>query len=102
MQVFGALQLRHSRGPACQCDEALLHECIGEAVGSLLASVLVTTGPNTVAALGALPANAHAEPYLAQSLMLPHVDQVVSHGGAGGTVGARRRFAMRSRRRRAW
>jgi len=58
------------------------------AVSPLVASVLVTTGPNPVLSLGDLPTSVHAEQYLPQSLILPHVDLVVSHGGAGGTVGA--------------
>jgi UDP:flavonoid glycosyltransferase YjiC (YdhE family) len=58
------------------------------ALAPLFSSVVVTTGPNPVASLGALPANVLAVPYLAQSLVLPSINLVVSHGGAGGTLGA--------------
>ena len=35
-----------------------------------------------------MPAHVHAVRYLTQSQVLPHVDLVVSHGGAGTTLGA--------------
>ena len=38
--------------------------------------------------LGPLPANAHAEPWVAQHDVLPHAAAVVSHGGYGTTLGA--------------
>ncbi|MDX6488124.1 MAG: hypothetical protein QOK13_739 [Gaiellaceae bacterium] len=54
----------------------------------VVASIVVTTGPNPVAELGELRASVHAVPYLPQSLVLPHVDLMVSQAGAGGSVGA--------------
>jgi UDP:flavonoid glycosyltransferase YjiC (YdhE family) len=51
-------------------------------------SVVVTTGPNAVESLGDLPPNVMATTYVAQSMVLPNVDLLVSHGGAGGTLGA--------------
>lgn len=51
-------------------------------------SIVVTTGPNPVAELGDLQSSVHAVQYLAQSLVLPHVDLMVSQAGAGGSVGA--------------
>jgi UDP:flavonoid glycosyltransferase YjiC (YdhE family) len=66
---------------------ALLRTVV-DAVSPLAAAVVVTTGPNPVGSLGRLPQNVHAEPYLPQSLVLGHVDLVVSQGGAGGTLGA--------------
>ena len=52
------------------------------------ASVVVATGPNSVQSLGELPANVTPTAYLPQSRILPRVDLVVSHGGAGSTLGA--------------
>jgi UDP:flavonoid glycosyltransferase YjiC (YdhE family) len=54
----------------------------------VVASIVLTSGPNAVAELGNLPASVHAVQYLPQSLVLPHVDLMVSQGGAGGSVGA--------------
>jgi UDP:flavonoid glycosyltransferase YjiC (YdhE family) len=61
---------------------------IASALAPLFASVVVTTGPNSVDSLGDLPPNVYPIDYVPQSLVLPAVDVVVSHGGAGGTVGA--------------
>jgi UDP:flavonoid glycosyltransferase YjiC (YdhE family) len=61
---------------------------IAFALAAQFASVVVTTGPNPVESLGDLPPNVRAMTYVAQSLVLPHVDLLVSHGGAGGTLGA--------------
>lgn len=38
--------------------------------------------------LGPQPANVHVERYVSQSLVLPHCDLVVSHGGSGSVIGA--------------
>jgi hypothetical protein len=51
---------------------------IVDAVAPLVASVVVTTGPNPVESLGDLPRHAHAIRYLPQSAVLPNVDLVVS------------------------
>lgn len=72
--------------PAFSTPELLL--TVVEALEPFLGSVVVTTGPNEVSALGELPPSVHATPYLPQSLVLPHVDLVVSHAGAGSTFGA--------------
>lgn len=61
---------------------------IATALAPVVASVVLTTGPNSLDAVGTLPDNVYAVPYLQQSLVLPSVDLMVSHGGAGGTVGA--------------
>ena len=65
----------------------LLH-AVATAVAPVVDSVVVTTGPNPVESLGDLPPNVRAVGYLPQSSLLPAVDLVVSHGGAGGTLGA--------------
>ena len=52
-------------------------------------NVVVTVGPNRdPAALGPQPANVHVERYVPQSLLLPHCDAVVAHGGSGTTLAA--------------
>jgi len=59
-----------------------------EAVEPLVAAVVVTTGPNPPAAVAIPSARVHVTEYLPQSQILPKVDLVVSHGGAGTTLGA--------------
>ena len=52
-------------------------------------NVVVTVGPNRdPGELGAQPANVHVERYVPQSLLLPHCDAVVAHGGSGTTLAA--------------
>ena len=53
-----------------------------------LASVVVTTGPNAPDVITEAGDQVHVEQYLPQSQVLPRVDLVVSHGGAGTTIGA--------------
>ena len=59
-----------------------------DALDSVVASVVVTSGPNRVEELGRLGASVHAVQYLPQSLVLPRADLMVSQAGAGGSVGA--------------
>jgi UDP:flavonoid glycosyltransferase YjiC (YdhE family) len=61
---------------------------LARATARVVRSVVVTTGPNDVAALGALPDNVRAATYLPQSVVLPHMDVVVSQGGSGGMLGS--------------
>ena len=52
-------------------------------------NVIVTIGKSgDAAALGALPDNVHVEAYIPQSLLLPHCDLVIGHGGSGTMLGA--------------
>lgn len=53
-----------------------------------LAAVVVTTGPNPPRAVVAGGDRLHVESYLPQSHVLPRVDLLVSHGGAGTTLGS--------------
>ena len=53
-----------------------------------LGAVVVTTGPNPPAVIAQAGEHVHVEQYLPQSLVLPRVDLIVSHGGAGTTIGA--------------
>lgn len=59
-----------------------------EAVQPLVAAVVVTTGPNPADVVPFASPNVHVVDYLPQSQILPRVDLVVSHGGAGTTLGA--------------
>ena len=59
-----------------------------EAIEPLVAAVVLTTGPNPPNTVGIRSERVHAVDYLAQSQILPNVDLVVSHGGAGTTLGA--------------
>jgi UDP:flavonoid glycosyltransferase YjiC (YdhE family) len=61
---------------------------LAHAMAPHFATVVMTTGPNALESLAGLPANVCAFEYLPQSLVLEHVDLVVSQGGAGGTIGA--------------
>ena len=54
------------------------------ALGELDVRVLVTVGPSgDPASLGRQPAHVRVERYVPQTLVLPHCDVVVSHGGSG-------------------
>lgn len=51
--------------------------------------VLLTIGfESDATAFAPLPGNAHVEPYVPQSLLLPRCAVVICHGGAGTTLGA--------------
>jgi UDP:flavonoid glycosyltransferase YjiC (YdhE family) len=52
-------------------------------------NVVVTVGKQTDPdALGRQPPNVHVHQYIPQELLLPHCTAVVTHGGAGSTLGA--------------
>lgn len=52
-------------------------------------NVIVTVGPDRDPAdLGPQPGNVHVESYLPQSLLFPHCDVVVCHGGSGTVLAA--------------
>ena len=65
----------------------LLQQLVDAAAASA-PGVVVTTGPHPPDAVTAPHAGVHVVQYLPQSLVLPTVDAVVAHGGAGTTVGA--------------
>jgi UDP:flavonoid glycosyltransferase YjiC (YdhE family) len=55
----------------------------------LPATVIVTVGRSLdPARFGPQPDNVHMERYVPQSLLLPHCDLVVNHGGSGSVIGA--------------
>jgi UDP:flavonoid glycosyltransferase YjiC (YdhE family) len=52
-------------------------------------NLIVTVGPSRdPVELGPQPANVHVERYVPQSLLLPHCDVVVAHGGSGTSLAA--------------
>jgi UDP:flavonoid glycosyltransferase YjiC (YdhE family) len=52
-------------------------------------NIVVTVGKqNDPAVLGPQPSNIHVHQYIPQELLLPHCAAVVTHGGAGSTLGA--------------
>ena len=52
-------------------------------------NIVVTVGKqNDPAMLGRQPSNVHVHRYIPQELLLPHCAAVVTHGGAGSTLGA--------------
>lgn len=59
-----------------------------EAIESLVAAVVLTTGPNPPETVRMRSPRVHVVDYVAQSQVLPNGDLVVSHGGAGTTAGA--------------
>jgi hypothetical protein len=65
-----------------------LFRAVLEALAPLAIRVLLTIGRDAdPTALGTLPANAHAEPWVSQHDVLPHAAAVVSHAGHGTTLG---------------
>jgi UDP:flavonoid glycosyltransferase YjiC (YdhE family) len=51
------------------------------------ADILITIGfGNDPSSIGPLPGNVHVEPYVPQSLLLPHCSAVICHGGPGTTL----------------
>ena len=64
----------------------LLQRIVDAAAG--VPGVVVSTGPHPVEAVRAPHSGVHVVQYLQQSLVLPHVDAVVCHGGAGTSSAA--------------
>jgi UDP:flavonoid glycosyltransferase YjiC (YdhE family) len=61
------------------------------ALAPLRARILVTIGNDReLDELGPLPANVHAERWVAQDAVAPHAAAIVCHGGYGSTLGALR------------
>ena len=66
-----------------------IFSAILEGLGDADINVIVTIGKSgDPHALGPLPANVHVENYIPQSLLLPHCDLVIGHGGSGTMLGA--------------
>jgi len=66
-----------------------MFRCVIDGLCDLHLDVLITIGHGKdPASIGSLPANAHVENYVPQSLLLPHCSAVICHGGAGTTLNA--------------
>ena len=64
-------------------------EAVLEGLSAEPYNVIVTVGPDRdPAELGPQPENVHVESYLPQSLLFPHCDLVLCHGGSGTTLAA--------------
>jgi UDP:flavonoid glycosyltransferase YjiC (YdhE family) len=75
-------------GTEPQFSRAELLQQLADAAAASAPGVVVTTGPHPSDAVVAPHAGVRIVQYLPQSLVLPVVDAVVAHGGAGTTVGA--------------
>lgn len=69
------------------CRPELLQRLV-DAAAAAAPGVVVATGPHAADAVTAPHDGVHVVQYLQQSLLLPHVDAVVGHGGAGTTLAA--------------
>jgi UDP:flavonoid glycosyltransferase YjiC (YdhE family) len=75
-------------GTEPQFSRPELLQRLADAAAASAPGVVVTTGPHGTDAVAAAHAGVRVVQYLPQSLVLPVVDAVVAHGGAGTTVGA--------------
>ncbi|MGY1747069.1 glycosyltransferase [Blastococcus sp. SYSU D00695] len=69
------------------CRPDLL-QLLADAATAVVPGVVVTTGPHPPEVVRPAGPGVRVVSYVRQSVVLPHVDAVVSHGGAGTTVGA--------------
>lgn len=63
-------------------------QLLADAAAQTAAAVVVATGPHPAEVITTASDNVRVVQYLPQSLVLPRVDAVLSHGGAGTTLGA--------------
>jgi UDP:flavonoid glycosyltransferase YjiC (YdhE family) len=76
-------------GTAFNVESGDLFARVVEGLRDLPITLVVTVGREIdPAELGAQPTNVHIERYIPQSLLLPHCDLVISHGGSGSVIGA--------------
>jgi UDP:flavonoid glycosyltransferase YjiC (YdhE family) len=76
-------------GTIFNLESGELFERVLAGLRELPVSVIVTVGRELEPdVLGPQPANVRVEGYVPQSVLLPHCDIVVSHGGSGSVVGA--------------
>ncbi len=73
--VYATLGTTFNKSPA-------VFRALIEALGSLPVNGIVTVGKTMdTQQFGALPANVHVEQYIPQTLLLPHCDLLIFHGG---------------------
>jgi UDP:flavonoid glycosyltransferase YjiC (YdhE family) len=75
-------------GTEPQFSRAELLQQLVDAAAASAPGVVVTTGPHPPDTVATPHTGVHVAQYLPQSLVLPAVDAVAAHGGAGTTVGA--------------
>ena len=71
-------------------DTPGLFQTVLDGVGSLDVNVIATTGTRFDAGTVRVPSNTRIASFVPQSLLLPHCDAVVAHGGYGSLMGALR------------
>lgn len=69
------------------CRPELLQRLV-DAAAAVAPGVVVATGPHAPDVVDAPHDGVHVVQYLQQSLLMPHADAVVGHGGAGTTLAA--------------
>jgi UDP:flavonoid glycosyltransferase YjiC (YdhE family) len=84
----GAAALYVTLGTVFNLESGDLLDRVLAAVREVRGDVLVTVGHELDPASFATPAHVHVERFVPQSLVLPHVDAVVCHGGSGTVLAA--------------
>ena len=69
-------------------ESAELRRNVVEALSAFDVDIVLSAGIADREALGELPANVYVEPFVHQAKLLPHLDLIVHHGGAGTATGA--------------
>jgi UDP:flavonoid glycosyltransferase YjiC (YdhE family) len=68
-------------------ESAELRRTVVDALATFEVDIVLSAGVASTADLGRLPDNVYVEPYVNQAALLPHLDLIVHHGGAGTTTG---------------
>jgi UDP:flavonoid glycosyltransferase YjiC (YdhE family) len=68
-------------------ESAELRRHVVDALAAFDVDIVLSAGVAPTDALGRLPDNVYVEPYVNQAALLPHLDLIVHHGGAGTTTG---------------
>ena len=85
----GAKTVYFTLGTVFNMESGDLFSRILSGLRELPVNLVVTVGRDLdPLELGQQPANVHIERFIPQSVVLPHCDLVVSHGGSGSVVGA--------------
>ena len=69
-------------------ESAELRRNVVGALSAFDVDIVLSAGAASTDALGHLPENVYVEPYVNQAALLPQLDLIVHHGGAGTTTGA--------------
>ena len=68
-------------------ESAELRRNVVDALAAFDVDIVLSAGVASTADLGRLPDNVYVQPYVNQAALLPHLDLIVHHGGAGTTTG---------------